>query len=131
MISKAVGIQPAEKGGVTLTTKKHKHLNRPAANKNEVSWGGNKSGPKSVLRRHTTCAGYFANDFAIGSTKASSITQQSKAIGQTYAKRLSLVQALSANRRDQRRKTQSQSCEAPRQRRRRRRRHDWRSKLGF
>ena len=49
-VSKAVGIHPAEKGGVTLTTKKHKHLNRPAANKNEVSWGGNKSGPKSVIR---------------------------------------------------------------------------------
>jgi hypothetical protein len=32
-----------------LITKKHKHLNRPAANKNEVSWSGNKSGPKSAL----------------------------------------------------------------------------------
>ncbi|MCJ1227737.1 hypothetical protein MMC12_004395 [Toensbergia leucococca] len=43
---KAVGIHPAEKGGVTLTTKKTKHHNRPAANKNEVTWGANKSGPK-------------------------------------------------------------------------------------
>ena len=57
IITKAVGIQPAEKGGVTLTTKKHKHLNRPAANKNEVSWGGNKSGPKSVIS--PACSSYY------------------------------------------------------------------------
>ena len=46
---KAVGIHPAEKGGITLITKKTKHHNRPAANKNEVTFAGNKSGPKSVL----------------------------------------------------------------------------------
>lgn len=31
-----------------MVTKKTKHHNRPAANKNEVSWTGNRSGPKSV-----------------------------------------------------------------------------------
>ncbi|KAI4259873.1 MAG: hypothetical protein L6R42_004329 [Xanthoria sp. 1 TBL-2021] len=44
--SKAVGVLPAEKGGVTLITKKTKHQNRPAANRNEVTFAGNKSGPK-------------------------------------------------------------------------------------
>ena len=48
----AVGVQPDAKGGVTLTTKKTKHLNRPAANKNEVTWGGQTSGPKSVTGLH-------------------------------------------------------------------------------
>ena len=42
----AIGILPAEKGGVTLITKKTKHLNRPASNKNEVSFSGKKSGPR-------------------------------------------------------------------------------------
>ena len=43
---KAIGIHPADNGGVTLTTKKTKHHNRPSSNKNEATWGGNKSGPK-------------------------------------------------------------------------------------
>jgi len=42
----AVGIQPKQGGGVTMITKKTKHHNRPTANKNEVAWGSNKSGPK-------------------------------------------------------------------------------------
>lgn len=46
----AVGVQPAEKGGVTLLTKKGKHLNRPASNQHQVAWGGNTSGPKSVFQ---------------------------------------------------------------------------------
>lgn len=41
-------MHPAEKGGITLITKRTKHQNRPAANKHEVTWAGNKSGPKSV-----------------------------------------------------------------------------------
>ena len=44
--TQAVGIQPKQGGGVTMITKKTKHHNRPAANKNEVAWGSNKSGPK-------------------------------------------------------------------------------------
>ncbi|KAL8914122.1 MAG: hypothetical protein Q9171_001238 [Xanthocarpia ochracea] len=44
--SKAVGLLPAEKGGVTLITKRTKHQNRPAANRHEVTFAGNKSGPK-------------------------------------------------------------------------------------
>ncbi|KAL8941675.1 MAG: hypothetical protein Q9211_001719 [Gyalolechia sp. 1 TL-2023] len=43
---KAVGVHPAEKGGITLTTKRTKHQYRPTANKHEVTWAGNKSGPK-------------------------------------------------------------------------------------
>jgi large subunit ribosomal protein L28e len=43
---KAIGVQPAPAGGVTLITKKTKQLNRPASSKNEISWSANKSGPK-------------------------------------------------------------------------------------
>ena len=50
--TQAVGVQSATEGGITLTTKKTKHLNRPAANKNEVTWGGQTSGPKSVTGLH-------------------------------------------------------------------------------
>lgn len=32
-----------------MITKKTKHRNRPASNKNEVSWSSNKSGPRSVF----------------------------------------------------------------------------------
>ena len=45
---KAIGIQPTEKGGVAIRTKKTKHLNRPAANRNEISLRGQQSGPKYV-----------------------------------------------------------------------------------
>lgn len=48
MIIQAVGIRSGEKGEIVLATKKTKHHNRPAANKNEVTFAGNKSGPKSV-----------------------------------------------------------------------------------
>lgn len=50
MCFQAIGVQPSKNGGVVLSTKKTKHLNRPAANINEVSWGGNKSGPKLVMQ---------------------------------------------------------------------------------
>ncbi|KAL8802173.1 MAG: hypothetical protein Q9182_003962 [Xanthomendoza sp. 2 TL-2023] len=43
---KAVGLLPAANGGITLITKKTKHQNRPAANRHEVTFAGNKSGPK-------------------------------------------------------------------------------------
>ncbi|KAL8746807.1 MAG: hypothetical protein Q9190_001212 [Brigantiaea leucoxantha] len=43
---KAVGVQLGDKGTIALTTKKVAHQNRPAVNKNEVVWSGNKSGPK-------------------------------------------------------------------------------------
>lgn len=46
---KAVGIHPLKNGGITLISKKTKHQNRPASNKNEVSWSSNKSGPRSVF----------------------------------------------------------------------------------
>lgn len=44
--TKAIGIHSAEKGGVTLITKRTKHQNRPTTNKHEITWAGNKSGPK-------------------------------------------------------------------------------------
>lgn len=46
---KAVGIHLSKNEGIVLITKKTKHRNRPASNKNEVLWSSNKSGPKSVF----------------------------------------------------------------------------------
>lgn len=42
----AVGIHSGEKGAIRLITKKTKHHNRPAANMNTATYGGNNSGPK-------------------------------------------------------------------------------------
>ncbi|MCJ1458370.1 hypothetical protein MMC28_008742 [Mycoblastus sanguinarius] len=61
--NKAIGIQPAEKGGVTMTTKKTKHLNRPVANKHEVTWSAQKGGPKIYkgIANYTAKQGYRAD----------------------------------------------------------------------
>ncbi|KAI9881395.1 MAG: hypothetical protein M1830_003402 [Pleopsidium flavum] len=74
---KAVGIQPAEKGGVTLITKKTKHHNRPASNKNEVLWGSNKSGPKIYkgIVNYTAKQGYRADLRAEAVARASALRQ--------------------------------------------------------
>lgn len=42
-----------------MTTKKVKNSNRPSLNKNEVTWGANKSGPKLVLLAIPTLACCF------------------------------------------------------------------------
>ncbi|KAL9613737.1 MAG: hypothetical protein Q9167_001751 [Letrouitia subvulpina] len=44
--NKAVGVQSADNGGLTLITKKTKQQNRPSASSNKVTWAGNPSGPK-------------------------------------------------------------------------------------
>ncbi|CAF9913753.1 MAG: hypothetical protein ALECFALPRED_009026 [Alectoria fallacina] len=78
--NKAVGIHAAEKGGVSLTTKKTKHLNRPAANKNEVSWSGQKSGPKIYrgIVNYTAKQGYRADLRQEAVARASAIRQSQK-----------------------------------------------------
>ncbi|MCJ1337078.1 hypothetical protein MMC09_002357 [Bachmanniomyces sp. S44760] len=60
---KAVGIHAAERGGVTLITKKTKHHNRPAANKHEVTFRGDRSGPKTYkgIVNYTAKQGYRAD----------------------------------------------------------------------
>ncbi|SLM35751.1 60s ribosomal protein l28 [Lasallia pustulata] len=77
---KAVGIHPAEKGGVTMVTKKTKHHNRPAANKNEVSWTGNKSGPKIYkgIVNYTAKQGYRADLRQEAVARASAIRRSSQ-----------------------------------------------------
>ncbi|KAA6407273.1 MAG: 60S ribosomal L28 [Lasallia pustulata] len=76
----AVGIHPAEKGGVTMVTKKTKHHNRPAANKNEVSWTGNKSGPKIYkgIVNYTAKQGYRADLRQEAVARASAIRRSSQ-----------------------------------------------------
>ncbi|KAG8532060.1 uncharacterized protein KY384_003697 [Bacidia gigantensis] len=61
--NKAVGLHPTEKGGVKLVTKKTKHPNRPAANRNEITWAENTSGPKIYkgVVNHTAKQGYRAD----------------------------------------------------------------------
>lgn len=107
-----------------MTTKKTKHLNRPAANKNEVSWSGQKSGPKSVmvLRSHNLAFGYA--DPLAEFTKGSSTTQRSKATEQIFVKKPLLVRVLSAKHRNQRRKILNPSFAAQKRRRRKKSLHD-------
>ncbi|MCJ1276902.1 hypothetical protein MMC21_004709 [Puttea exsequens] len=75
--NKAVGVQPGENGEVKLVTKKTKHLNRPAANKNEVVWGRNKSGPKIYkgIVQQTAKQGYRADLRQEAIARASAIRQ--------------------------------------------------------
>ncbi|MCJ1367730.1 hypothetical protein MMC16_006864 [Acarospora aff. strigata] len=77
---KAVGIQPGEKGGVTLVTKKTKHQNRPAANKNDITWSSNKSGPKVYkgIVNYTAKQGYRADLRAEAVARASAIRQSQR-----------------------------------------------------
>lgn len=66
----------------------------------------------------------FADTIIPESTKASSITQQSRATEQTFGGRPLLAQALSVKHSDLRRKTQNQSSEARKQRRQKRKLHN-------
>ncbi|KAI9859366.1 MAG: hypothetical protein M1813_006703 [Trichoglossum hirsutum] len=58
----AIGVQPGEKGGVVLTTKKlHSTTShKPASNLSQNAWGPNKSGRKSYagIVNHTAKRGY-------------------------------------------------------------------------
>ena len=104
--------------------KKTKHLNRPAANKNEVSWSGQTSGPKSVALPRTEIVGLRYADWLAELTKVSSTVQRSKATEQIFVKKPLLVPALSANHRSQKAKILNRNCAALKQRRRKRRLHD-------
>ncbi|MCJ1481593.1 hypothetical protein MMC06_001752 [Schaereria dolodes] len=77
---KAVGIHPAEKGGITLITKKTKHHNRPAANKNEVTFAGNTSGPKvyKAIVNYTAKQGYRADLRQEAVARASALIQSNR-----------------------------------------------------
>ncbi|KAI4269612.1 MAG: hypothetical protein L6R38_007410 [Xanthoria sp. 2 TBL-2021] len=78
--SKAVGVLPAEKGGVTLITKKTKHQNRPAANRHEVTFAGNKSGPKVYkgIVNYTAKQNYRADLRQEAVARASAIRESSR-----------------------------------------------------
>ncbi|KAI9844100.1 MAG: hypothetical protein M1837_005814 [Sclerophora amabilis] len=79
---KAVSIQPGEKGGVELTTKKRKNFNRPAANQNQVAFGQNKSSRKVYkgIVSNTAKNGYRPDIRAESVARASAIlkSQRSK-----------------------------------------------------
>ncbi|KAI9810962.1 MAG: hypothetical protein M1827_005693 [Pycnora praestabilis] len=76
----AVGIQPGEKGGVTLITKKTKHTSRPAANMNRITWGKNKSNQRAYkgIVNYTAKQGYRADLRAEAIARASAILETQK-----------------------------------------------------
>ncbi|KAI9718966.1 MAG: hypothetical protein M1812_003851 [Candelaria pacifica] len=79
---KAIGIQPAEKGGVTLSTKKEKNTNKPASGINKTTWGSNKSNQKTYkgIVNYTAKSGYRSDLRAEAVARASAVrkSQQSK-----------------------------------------------------
>ncbi|KAI4140033.1 MAG: hypothetical protein L6R39_005985 [Caloplaca ligustica] len=87
---KAVGVHTAAKGGITLVTKKTKHQNRPAANKNEVTWPGDKSGPKIYrgIVNYTAKQNYRADLRQEAVARASAIRQSNRAKKETPEKKL-------------------------------------------
>ncbi len=120
----AVGVQPGEKGGVRLLTKKTKHLNRPSANGHEVSWSGQKGGPKSVsplIQSFNTAANITPQGFI----RESSTTLPSRDTEPTSVEKPLLVPAPSSSQHNRRKRTLSQSYEVRGPRRRRRRRNEW------
>ncbi|KAL9602129.1 MAG: hypothetical protein Q9179_002637 [Wetmoreana sp. 5 TL-2023] len=96
--NKAIGVHSAEKGGVTLITKRTKNQNRPAANKLEVTWPGNKSGPKMYrgIVNYTAKQNYRADlrQEAVG--RASAIRQSHRPKKETPEKKLRGVKAKAA-----------------------------------
>ncbi|KAI4238883.1 MAG: hypothetical protein LQ349_000796 [Xanthoria aureola] len=88
--SKAVGVLPAEKGGVTLITKKTKHQNRPAANRHEVTFAGNKSGPKVYkgIVNYTAKQNYRADIRQEAVARASAIRESSRPKQDTPEKKI-------------------------------------------
>ncbi|KAI9697909.1 MAG: hypothetical protein M1836_004261 [Candelina mexicana] len=77
---KSIGIQPAEKGGVTLSTKKEKSLNKPASGINKITWGPNKSNQKTYkgIVNSTAKLGYRADLRAEAVARASAIRQSQR-----------------------------------------------------
>ncbi|MCJ1406428.1 hypothetical protein MMC19_000493 [Ptychographa xylographoides] len=82
---KAVGIHAGEKGSLVLTTKKTKHSNRPVANKNDVKFGGDKSGPKIYKNIANVIAkqGYRTDLRQEAVARASAIRQSSRPVKDT------------------------------------------------
>ncbi|KAG7007950.1 trafficking protein particle complex subunit 6b [Physcia stellaris] len=98
----AIGILPAEKGGVTLITKKTKHLNRPASNKNEVTFSGQKSGPsiyKGVVNS-TAKQGYRADLRQEAVARASAIRKSQQPKKEAPEKKLRGAKAKAAAEKD-------------------------------
>lgn len=77
---KAVGIHLSKNGGIALITKKTKHQNRPASNKNEVLWSSNRSGPKIYkgIANYTAKQGYRADLRQEAVARASTIRQSQR-----------------------------------------------------
>jgi len=87
---KAFGIQPAEKGALTLISKKTKQLNSPAANKHEQTFGGQRSGPKvyKSIVNITTKRGYRSDLRQEAVARASALRRSNKAVKELPEKKV-------------------------------------------
>ncbi|KAI9766834.1 MAG: hypothetical protein M1840_006310 [Geoglossum simile] len=77
----AIGIQPGEKGGIVLTTKKpHTTSHTPASNVNQTTWGPNKTGRKTYagVVGHTAKRGYRPDLRREAVARASAIRQSQR-----------------------------------------------------
>jgi len=79
---KAVGVSPAEgdKGGVVLTTKKTKHVQRPGSNHHTTTFGGNKSTRRTykAIVNITAKSGYRPDLRSSAVARASAIRQSQR-----------------------------------------------------
>ncbi|KAI4276718.1 MAG: hypothetical protein LQ337_002293 [Flavoplaca oasis] len=78
-----------------MITKKTKHQNRPAANRHEVTFAGNKSGPKGIVN-YTAKQNYRADLRREVVARASAIRESSKPKEETPEKKMRGAKARNA-----------------------------------
>jgi len=95
---KAVGVVPAEKGGVTLLTKSTKNTQKPAKHHITSTFGGNRSNRKtySSIVNTTAKSGYRSDLRAAAVSRASAIRKSQKPVKESPEKKLRGKKALKA-----------------------------------
>ncbi|KAJ2906702.1 hypothetical protein MKZ38_000438 [Zalerion maritima] len=82
---RAVGVNENEKGGVTVTSKKTKHIQRPADSAHTVTYSGNKTGRKTykAVANMTAKAGYRADLREAAVSRVSAIRRSQRPVKPT------------------------------------------------
>ncbi|KAK5654148.1 hypothetical protein OQA88_7579 [Cercophora sp. LCS_1] len=80
--TKAIGVAPAEKGGVQVITKKAGSANKPATGLTTVTYGGNKTSRKTYknIANQAAKSGYRADLRAAAVSRASAIRRSQRAV---------------------------------------------------
>lgn len=87
---RAVGVNENDKGDVVVTTKKTKHLQRPSAAANTVSYGTNKSSRKAYksVANMTAKSGYRPDLRPAAVSRVSAIRRSKKPVKPTPEKKI-------------------------------------------